>query len=182
MVDIEGNIVKERDISSQAGSVSKIFASRKRRLSNGTAAQSAFSLAASAAENTDDTGSGNGRFVIDDMQGGFRFIFFSKKSCLLSAHIKVFGKHILSSPTSYFFAALGTPSTLFGPQRGSILYASSVLTVNGWPEANIPENLRVLTTAAGWLTDGQGTETLVIGFDGVVSLYQIHLLNWAARK
>lgn len=177
MVDIEGSAIKERDSHSHTHALSKLLGS-KNRLSY---------RASSLGLHTDQTPNevreyGHGRFVIDDMMGGYRFIFFTKRSCLLSAHVKVFGKHISASPSTFFFAALGTPSNLFGPDRGHVLYSSSIHKINGWPDANSPENLRQMSTAAGWLTDGQGTETLVIGFDGVVSIYQIHFLNWAARK
>lgn len=178
MVDITGNAIKEGDSSPQGTSaLSKILELRKRR--QGSAITRSHSID-SADESVKETG--NGRFVIDDMQGGYRFIYFSKKSCLLSAHIKVFGKHIKSSPSNYFFAALGSPRSLFSSTCGHVLYSSSVHVINGWPDANSPENLRQMNTSAGWLTDGQGTETVVIGFDGIVSLYQIHFLNWAARK
>jgi hypothetical protein len=178
VVDIEGNAIKERESHSHAHSLSKLLGLKKRLTHR------ASSLGSATGQPPEEVvhETGHGRFVIDDMQGGYRFIFFSKKSCLLSAHVKVFGRHISSSPSPFFFAALGPTTKLFGPERGHVLYTSSVHTINGWPDANSAENLRQMSTAAGWLTDGQGTETVVLGFDGVVSLHQIHFLNWAARK
>jgi len=171
VVNVEGLIERERDSSA----VSKIDCLKKRRFSSRDV-PSAEAVAAQL-ENVE-----RGRFIIDDMQGGFKFIFFSNKSCLLSAHVKVFGKHIFGSPTSYTFGCLGTPTIVFGPKSGSVLFASSVLTINGWPDANSPENLRVMNTSSGWLTEGQGTETVVLGFNAVVALHQVRLLNWAARR
>jgi hypothetical protein len=134
----------------------------------------------------------SGSLVMEDPEGGYRYIFYSHHSCLVSFHLLIGngndidkeqdGGHLCGSPTPYFWCNLGPSTPLFNEHKGNILYASSVLTINGWPDANSPEHLRVMNTNAGWLTDGTGTETVVVGFHAIVSLEKIHLLNWAARR
>jgi hypothetical protein len=123
-----------------------------------------------------------GSLVMEDPEGGYRYIFYSHQSCLVSFHILLGNDHLSDSPTPYYWCNLGPSTPLFSEHRGNILYASSVLTINGWPDANSPEHLRVMNTNAGWLTEGTGTETVVVGFHAIVSLEKIHLLNWAARR
>lgn len=124
----------------------------------------------------------NGYFILEDSHGGYRYIFYSYNSCLHSLQIKINNENIIGSPTPYYWGCVGPSVPLFNESRGNILYASSVLTINGWPDANSPEHLRVMNTNSGWLTEGQGLETVVIGFNAIVSIEKIHLLNWAARR
>jgi hypothetical protein len=129
-----------------------------------------------------------GCLLLEDPQGGasgggvYRCIFYSHESCLVSFHLLLNNEHLRDSPTPYYWGNLGPSMSLFDQERGNILYASSVLTINGWPDANSPEHLRVMDTNSGWLTEGTGTETVVVGFQAIVCLEKIHLLNWAARR